>query len=194
MYHVSDYYFFFPLKTLLSTITKCCWDPRRWSHLISFLRVCSVRPPYDFLNGIFADVTVAAGEDLSHEEPFRHANGQLGPHGLDAVHDLALVSQQDDSQSRKVGVGEACHGVQRRHAGLLEVVDVTRQLQRCQPLFNRLELEHVRGLWTQRFGMPARLINFNRKENCVLVGRNENTLFKYHDNHYYRATTNLHLC
>jgi hypothetical protein len=28
-------------------------DPRRWSHLISFLRVCSVCPPYKFLNGIF---------------------------------------------------------------------------------------------------------------------------------------------
>ena len=36
----------------------------------------------------------------SHEETFRHLDGQLSPHRLDAVHDLALVAQQDDAQSR----------------------------------------------------------------------------------------------
>ena len=40
----------------------------------------------------------------SDEEAFWHADGELGSHGLDAVHYLALVAQEDDAQAGEVGV------------------------------------------------------------------------------------------
>ncbi len=91
----------------------------------------------------------------SDEEAFGHADGELGPHGLYAVHDLALVAEQDDAQAGQVGVRQPRHGVQRGDAGLLEVVDVARQFQRRQPLVDRLELQHVGRFRTQRFHVPV---------------------------------------
>lgn len=90
-----------------------------------------------------------------HQKPLRQISGQLGPHGLYAIHDLLLMAHQRDAERVQLSHCQSYYSLHRGYAAPVKVVQIARHLDRGQPLRDGCEGGHVWGVWGERVARPA---------------------------------------